>query len=138
MIMTMTSFGFVSDAQIAPHGWRTPYIPALLPLSAILLALFVFWEKHLEQRQFAVPKSDGSTRHVFDKVVGWFDGVPPLIPMKVISVSSTCSGILLIGSFEIDVERKERRCRLRDNHFGMGRIQHINMYLCLASSIFAN
>lgn len=34
----------VSDGMSAPHGWRTPYIPALFAVSLILLPAFFAWE----------------------------------------------------------------------------------------------
>ncbi|KAI9056744.1 MFS general substrate transporter [Trametes sanguinea] len=39
----------LSDGSIAPNGWKTGYIIALLIAGVALLALFVCWEHHLEQ-----------------------------------------------------------------------------------------
>ncbi|KAI0761546.1 efflux transporter [Trametes elegans] len=39
----------LSDGSIAPNGWRTGYIIALLIIGVILLAAFVYWEHFLEQ-----------------------------------------------------------------------------------------
>lgn len=37
------------DSQSAPQGWKTPYIPALLPVSALLLLSFIGWEYRVEK-----------------------------------------------------------------------------------------
>ncbi|EJT98005.1 MFS general substrate transporter [Dacryopinax primogenitus] len=39
----------LTDAQSAPGGWSTPYIPVLLVLSVILLLLFFRWEVYRER-----------------------------------------------------------------------------------------
>ncbi|KAL9938525.1 hypothetical protein V8E36_002244 [Tilletia maclaganii] len=39
----------LADAETAPQGWRTPYIPAMLPLSFLALSSFVLWERRLER-----------------------------------------------------------------------------------------
>ncbi|OSC97840.1 efflux transporter [Trametes coccinea BRFM310] len=39
----------LSDGSVAPNGWKTGYIIALIILGVFLLALFVFWEHYLEQ-----------------------------------------------------------------------------------------
>ncbi|KAI0350433.1 efflux transporter [Trametes cingulata] len=39
----------LSDGSIAPNGWKTDYIIALIIVGVILLALFILWEHYLEQ-----------------------------------------------------------------------------------------
>lgn len=39
----------LGQGQIAPEGWKTPYIIALLISGVIFLALFLFWEHRLEK-----------------------------------------------------------------------------------------
>ncbi|KAI1790080.1 efflux transporter [Ganoderma leucocontextum] len=39
----------LSDGSIAPDGWRTGYIIALVIVGVFSLVLFVFWERYLEQ-----------------------------------------------------------------------------------------
>ncbi|KAI1786589.1 efflux transporter [Ganoderma leucocontextum] len=39
----------LSDGTVAPDGCKTGYIIALLIVGVLLLAVFVFWERHLEQ-----------------------------------------------------------------------------------------
>ncbi|KZT58285.1 MFS general substrate transporter [Calocera cornea HHB12733] len=39
----------LTDAQSAPQGWATPYIPVLLVLSVVLLVGFIRWEVHREK-----------------------------------------------------------------------------------------
>ncbi|KAH9895305.1 efflux transporter [Cubamyces lactineus] len=39
----------LSDGSVAPNGWKTGYIIALLILGVVLLALFVWWEHYLEK-----------------------------------------------------------------------------------------
>ncbi|KAI8974619.1 efflux transporter [Trametes punicea] len=39
----------LSDGSIAPDGWKTGYIIALLIVGILLVVIFVFWEHHLEQ-----------------------------------------------------------------------------------------
>ncbi|KAJ2916092.1 hypothetical protein MD484_g4337, partial [Candolleomyces efflorescens] len=41
----------LSQGEIAPQRWETPYIIALLITGVILLVLFVFWEHYLEKIQ---------------------------------------------------------------------------------------
>lgn len=37
----------LADAQATPEGWKTSYIPPLIPLSIFLLVSFYFWELRL-------------------------------------------------------------------------------------------
>ncbi|KAG9006694.1 hypothetical protein FRB94_014149 [Tulasnella sp. JGI-2019a] len=39
----------LSDAESAPDGWSTPYIPALLPTSATFVISFLWWEEKRER-----------------------------------------------------------------------------------------
>ncbi|KAG8856605.1 hypothetical protein FRB96_006365 [Tulasnella sp. 330] len=41
----------LSDAESAPDGWSTPYIPALLPTSATFIVSFLWWEEKRERDQ---------------------------------------------------------------------------------------
>ncbi|KAJ7174024.1 MFS general substrate transporter [Mycena crocata] len=41
----------LGQGSLASNGWKTPYIIALLIVSVIFLALFVFWQHHLEKNQ---------------------------------------------------------------------------------------
>ncbi|CAD6911350.1 unnamed protein product [Tilletia caries] len=43
----------LADAETAPQGWKTPYIPAMLPLSILALTSFVLWERRLERAAIA-------------------------------------------------------------------------------------
>ncbi|EJU05211.1 hypothetical protein DACRYDRAFT_86362 [Dacryopinax primogenitus] len=47
LILLMFCLG---QGEIAPQGWRTPYIIALLILAALLFAAFVGWEHYVETR----------------------------------------------------------------------------------------
>ncbi|KAI0668012.1 efflux transporter [Trametes maxima] len=47
--LTMIIF-VLSDGSVAPHGWKTDYIIALLVVGVVLLVLFVCWERFLERR----------------------------------------------------------------------------------------
>jgi MFS family permease len=40
----------LSDAAVAPQGWSTPYIIALLVLGHVLLCAFIAWQWYLEQQ----------------------------------------------------------------------------------------
>ena len=52
----------LADAETRPQGFATPYIPALLPLSAILIGAFFFWERRLErQHQIFMRGQDNAT-----------------------------------------------------------------------------
>ncbi|KAI0327086.1 efflux transporter [Cubamyces sp. BRFM 1775] len=46
--LTLTIF-VLSDGSVAPDGWRTGYVIALLIVGAVFLGLFVWWEHYLEQ-----------------------------------------------------------------------------------------
>ncbi|PIL29314.1 MFS general substrate transporter [Ganoderma sinense ZZ0214-1] len=52
-ILVTTGLVFVvfvlSDGSIAPDGWKTGYIIALLIVGVLFIALFVFWEWYLER-----------------------------------------------------------------------------------------
>ncbi|OSC97830.1 efflux transporter [Trametes coccinea BRFM310] len=47
----------LSDGSIAPNGWKTGYIIALLVVGVFLLLLFVLWQHHLEQLQNSLVQS---------------------------------------------------------------------------------
>lgn len=41
----------LSDGEIAPQGWRTSYIIALLIIGVLLTVAYLFWERYLERVQ---------------------------------------------------------------------------------------
>ncbi|KNZ77844.1 hypothetical protein J132_03353 [Termitomyces sp. J132] len=41
----------LGQGEIAPHGWKTPYIIALLIVGVFLVVVFIFWQAHLEKLQ---------------------------------------------------------------------------------------
>ncbi|KAG6837022.1 hypothetical protein H0H93_016229 [Arthromyces matolae] len=41
----------LGQGEIAPQGWRTPYIIALLVVGVLLVAAFIYWQAHLEKLQ---------------------------------------------------------------------------------------
>jgi hypothetical protein len=49
MFLTVFGWGLLllpfSLVYYAPHGWKTPYIIAMIVLGAVLLGLFAVWEK---------------------------------------------------------------------------------------------
>lgn len=61
----------LADAEAAPQGWRTPYIPALLPVSLILIISFLLWERKLE-RAMIIAQAEGRS-----------DTRPPLMPLSI-------------------------------------------------------
>lgn len=40
----------LADGSGAPDGWRTPYIPACFSIGVVLMVVFWFYEKHLEDK----------------------------------------------------------------------------------------
>ncbi|TFY77725.1 hypothetical protein EWM64_g6287 [Hericium alpestre] len=46
----------LSDGELAPQKWRTPYIIVLLILGVLLVVAFVFWQLYLERVQEASSK----------------------------------------------------------------------------------
>ncbi|GAA6053235.1 hypothetical protein JCM3770_002670 [Rhodotorula araucariae] len=52
--VTLLTFS-LADGEGAPHGWKTPYIIALLILSILLFVVFWFYERHLEFRTSRPP-----------------------------------------------------------------------------------
>lgn len=45
----------ITESGIAPQGWGTPYIPALLVVSVVLFAAFCFWEHRVEHKMTLQP-----------------------------------------------------------------------------------
>ncbi|KAG6901627.1 hypothetical protein C0995_009795 [Termitomyces sp. Mi166 len=41
----------LGQGEIAPQGWKTPYIIALLIVGVILVVVFILWQAHLEKLQ---------------------------------------------------------------------------------------
>uniref|UniRef100_A0A8H7XJB0 Major facilitator superfamily (MFS) profile domain-containing protein n=1 Tax=Psilocybe cubensis TaxID=181762 RepID=A0A8H7XJB0_PSICU len=41
----------LSQGEVAPQQWRTPYIIALLVIGVLLIVIFLFWQRHLESVQ---------------------------------------------------------------------------------------
>lgn len=40
----------ITESGVAPAGWKTPFIPALLAVSIVLFAAFGFWEHRVENK----------------------------------------------------------------------------------------
>ncbi|KAM0752540.1 hypothetical protein T439DRAFT_379583 [Meredithblackwellia eburnea MCA 4105] len=62
----------LADAQAEPRGWRTPFLPPLIPTSFLLIGAFLYWEKHLDkkvQAYYADPDRDPAS-----------PPAPPLLP----------------------------------------------------------
>lgn len=57
----------ITESGIAPDGWRTPYIPAVLVVSLVLLVAFGLWEHYVERRLSLPPivKMSMLSRHRF-------------------------------------------------------------------------
>ncbi|KLT43451.1 major facilitator superfamily MFS-1 [Cutaneotrichosporon oleaginosum] len=45
----------ITASGVAPAGWRTPYVPALLAVSVVLFVAFGFWERHVERNTTLPP-----------------------------------------------------------------------------------
>ncbi|BEJ10858.1 hypothetical protein CspHIS471_0102800 [Cutaneotrichosporon sp. HIS471] len=45
----------ITASGVAPAGWRTPYVPALLVVSVVLFTAFGFWERHVERNTTLPP-----------------------------------------------------------------------------------
>ncbi|KAJ7725203.1 MFS general substrate transporter [Mycena metata] len=41
----------LGQGELAPHGWRTPYIIALLVVGVLLIVIFLFWQRRLENSE---------------------------------------------------------------------------------------
>lgn len=65
----------LSDGSIAPNGWSTGYIIALLIVGVILLVLFVFWQHYLEK----IHADPEAAARAFDK---WWTP-PPLMKLSI-------------------------------------------------------
>ncbi|SCV74067.1 BQ2448_6499 [Microbotryum intermedium] len=74
-IGTLLSFaGFVlltfalADASSEPLGWKTPWLPPLIPISILLLIAFFYWEVRLQRMVIAFynsppePKAEGKSK----------------------------------------------------------------------------
>ncbi|KAL0565729.1 hypothetical protein V5O48_016292 [Marasmius crinis-equi] len=59
----------LSQGEVAPMKWKTPYIIVFLIIGLLFLVLFILWEHHLE----AVRKENGTS---------WFPTPPPLMPLS--------------------------------------------------------
>ncbi|KAI0739552.1 major facilitator superfamily domain-containing protein [Daedaleopsis nitida] len=44
----------LSESTAVPKGWKTPWVPALLVVSVVILVLFVVWEGYREHRDHSV------------------------------------------------------------------------------------
>ncbi|KAF8066838.1 putative efflux transporter [Lyophyllum atratum] len=55
----------LGQGEIAPNGWKTPYIIAFLITGVLLIALFIVWQSHLEKLQ-SKSKSEKLRQHQRD------------------------------------------------------------------------
>ncbi|THU81079.1 MFS general substrate transporter, partial [Dendrothele bispora CBS 962.96] len=72
----------LSQGEVAPNKWATPYIIALLIVGVIVLLLFLFWQYHLERLQDRLPPSDDSfISRMSGKLENlvWLPSPPPLM-----------------------------------------------------------
>lgn len=74
----------LSEANVV--GWKTPWIPALVALSSVLGAIFVFWECRLEQLQ---------TRHRITRI----PAPQPLIKLSLFRSAQFSAAFITIGCF---------------------------------------
>ncbi|KAI0760003.1 major facilitator superfamily domain-containing protein [Fomes fomentarius] len=44
----------LSESSAVPKGWKTPWVPALLVVSLVIIGLFVAWESYRERRDMSV------------------------------------------------------------------------------------
>lgn len=54
----------LSDASSSPRGWKTPWLPPLIPISVALLVAFFWWENRLGRKlaeHYAPPNADIAT-----------------------------------------------------------------------------
>ncbi|KAI0636359.1 efflux transporter [Trametes polyzona] len=77
----------LSDGSIAPEGWKTGYIIALLVVGVFLMVLFVLWERYLEGLQ-----DKSSAQHQ------WWTP-PPLMNVSIWTRASGKLGVMLIIAF---------------------------------------
>ena len=42
------------ESTVVPKGWKTPWVPALLVVSLVILGTFVAWEAYRERRDMSV------------------------------------------------------------------------------------
>ncbi|KAG6844857.1 hypothetical protein H0H87_003100 [Tephrocybe sp. NHM501043] len=56
----------LGQGEIAPQGWKTPYIIALLIVGVLLIVVFLFWQLHLERIQ---DQREAQSKNVHDSVV---------------------------------------------------------------------
>ncbi|TBU27562.1 efflux transporter [Dichomitus squalens] len=78
----------LSDGPIAPDGWKTGYIIALLIVGVLFLVLFVLWERHLER----VHAQGGEISQ------RWWTP-PPLMPVSIWGRANGKLAVMLIIAF---------------------------------------
>lgn len=82
----------LSDGSIAPHGWKTSFIIALLVIGVVLVALFIVWQLYLERLQDRAVGENALTSR-------WTP--PPLVKLSVWKrANGRMSVMLLIGFLE--------------------------------------
>ncbi|KAL1950009.1 hypothetical protein VTO73DRAFT_8890 [Trametes versicolor] len=77
----------LSDGNVAPAGWKTGYVIAILIVGILIFALFVFWERYLERVQ-----NDSVTS-------GRWWTPPPLMNVSIWGRASGKLGVMLIIAF---------------------------------------
>ncbi|KAI0794177.1 efflux transporter [Fomes fomentarius] len=81
----------LSDGSIAPDGWKTSYIIALLIVGVLLLVLFVLWERYLENTHAS---GDEALRQ------RWWTP-PPLMPVSIwVRAKGKLAVIIIIAFLE--------------------------------------
>ncbi|KAG6885012.1 hypothetical protein C0993_006537 [Termitomyces sp. T159_Od127] len=58
----------LGQGEVAPQGWKTPYIIALLIVGVILVVTFIFWQLHLEKLQAKREEQHRSCKQYTDLV----------------------------------------------------------------------
>ncbi|KAJ3490675.1 hypothetical protein NLI96_g1242 [Meripilus lineatus] len=82
----------LSDGEVAPQQWRTPYIIALLVIGVFFLALFILWQWYLERpsaRNTMLPMIPAGI--ICNVIIGLVIGRVPAIFL--ISLGCFCTGI---------------------------------------------
>ncbi|OJT07816.1 hypothetical protein TRAPUB_1299 [Trametes pubescens] len=78
----------LSDGSVAPDGWKTGYVIAILIIGVLIFALFVVWERYLER----VQNGSGTRRR------RWWTP-PPLMNVSIWGRANGKLGVMLIIAF---------------------------------------